>query len=182
MGKRCRHVVVSGAILLACCARAFASEHTEGKAQTTPSRLQKSPVQHGDVPVREPKFSHLTTSGGLAQDNVVAALQDHRGFMWFATGGGLNRYDGNAFVVYQNNPDDPNTLSANSTQGLIEDDRGNLWIGIWGGGLDKFDPTTERFTHYRYDPDDSSSISGDRVRPARETVAAICGLGPLTPA
>ena len=79
-------------------------------------------------------------------------------------GGGLNRYDGNTFVVYQNSPDDPNTLSANSTQSLIEDDHGDLWIGTWGGGLDKFDPTTERFTHYRHNPDNPNSISGDRVK------------------
>jgi ligand-binding sensor domain-containing protein/signal transduction histidine kinase len=164
MGKRCRHVVLSGAILLACCACSFASEHTEGKAHATPRRLQKSHAQRGDAPVRDLKFIHLTTNDGLTQDNIVATLQDHRGFMWFATGGGLNRYDGNTFVVYQNSPDDPNTLSANSTQSLIEDDHGDLWIGTWGGGLDKFDPTTERFTHYRYSPDNPNGISGDRVK------------------
>src|SRR4029077_18182951 len=41
---------------------------------------------------------------------------------------------------------------------------GDLWIGTWGGGLDKFDPTTERFTHYRYSPENPNSISGDRVK------------------
>ena len=54
-------------------------------------------------------------------------------------------------------------MSANDTQSLIEDDRGDLWMGTWGGGLDKFDPTTERFIHYRYKPDDPNSIGGDRV-------------------
>jgi len=51
--------------------------------------------------------------------------------MWFVTGGVLNRYDCNTFVVYQNNADDPNALSANDTQSLIEEDHGNLWIGTW---------------------------------------------------
>ena len=83
--------------------------------------------------------------------------------MWFATEDGLNRYDGNTFVVYKNNPDDPNTLSANLIQNLIEDGQGNLWIGTWGG-LNKLDPTTERFTHYRYNPDNPNSISSDRVK------------------
>jgi ligand-binding sensor domain-containing protein/signal transduction histidine kinase len=139
--------------------------HAEGRADSTPRRLQNSRAQGGDAPVRDLKFTHLTTNDGLTQDNIVASLQDHRGFMWFATnGGGLHRYDGNTFVVYQNSPDDPNTLSANSTQSLIEDDHGELWIGTWGGGLDKFDPTTERFTHYRYNPDNPNSISGDRVK------------------
>jgi ligand-binding sensor domain-containing protein/signal transduction histidine kinase len=136
----------------------------QNTAGTVSGRLQKSHDQGGDAPARDLKFTHLTSNDGLTQDNIVATLQDHRGFMWFATGGGLNRYDGNTFVAYQNNPDDPNTLSANDTQSLIEDDRGDLWIGTWGGGLDKFDPTTERFTHYRYNPDDPNSLSGDRVK------------------
>ena len=83
--------------------------------------------------------------------------------MWFATEDGLNRYDGNTFVVYKNNPDDPNTLSANLIQNLIEDGHGYLWIGTWGG-LNKLDPTTERFTHYRYNPDNPNSISGDAIK------------------
>ena len=83
--------------------------------------------------------------------------------MWFATEDGLNRYDGNTFVVYKNNPDDPNTLSTSLIQNLIEDGHGDLWIGTWGG-LDKLDPTTERFTHYRYNPDNPNSISGDAVK------------------
>ena len=83
--------------------------------------------------------------------------------MWFATQDGLNRYDGNTFVVYKNNPDDPNTLSTSLIQNLIEDGHGYLWIGTWGG-LDKLDPTTERFTHYRYNPDNPNSISGDAIK------------------
>ena len=132
--------------------------------ESRPRRFQNIHAQCGDAPVRDLKFTHLTTNDGLTQDSIRATLQDRRGFMWFATGGGLNRYDGNTFVVYQHNPDDPNTLSANDTQSLIEDDRGDLWIGTWGGGLDKFDPTTERFTHYRYNPDDPNSVSSDRVK------------------
>ena len=83
--------------------------------------------------------------------------------MWFATQDGLNRYDGNTFVVYKQNPDDPNTVSTSWIQSLIEDGDGYLWIGTWRG-LDKFDPTTERFTHYRYNPDNPNSISGDAIK------------------
>ena len=170
MGKGRRDVVLWLGILLACCGCSFASDpsvavtHREERTDSTPRHLRNIHAQDGHALVRDLKFTHVTTNDGLAQDNIVDILQDHRGFMWFATGGGLNRYDGNTFVVYQNSSDDPNTLSANSVQSLIEDDHGNLWIGTWGGGLDKLDPTTDRFTHYRYDPDDSNSISGDRVK------------------
>ena len=78
--------------------------------------------------MRDLKFTHLTTNDGLSQSNVTAILQDRRGFMWFATRDGLNRYDGNTFVVYKHNPNDPDSLSANFIQDLMEDDQGYLWI------------------------------------------------------
>src|SRR5512139_3118331 len=53
------------------------------------------------------KFTHLTTTHGLSQGYVVDILQDRRGFMWFATRDGLNRYDGYSFVVYKHDPNDP---------------------------------------------------------------------------
>ncbi len=64
-------------------------------------------LERGHADVRNLKFTHLTTNDGLSQGYVTAILQDRRGFMWFATRDGLNRYDGNTFVVYKNNPNDP---------------------------------------------------------------------------
>ena len=53
--------------------------------------------------------------------------------MWFGTGDGLNRYDGNSFVVYKNNPSDPGSLSANFVRDLVEDDQGYLWLAVYPG-------------------------------------------------
>ena len=165
MGKGRRDVVLWLGMLLACCACSFASgpsvDHREG---WSPRHSQNIHAQGGHVPARDLKFAHLTIGDGLSNNRINSILQDRRGFMWFATEDGLDRYDGNTFVVYKNSPADPNTLSANTILSLIEDDHGYLWIGTWGGGLDKFDPTAERFTHYRYNPDNPTSISGDAVK------------------
>jgi len=108
-------------------------------------------------------FRHLTTKDGLSQSNIYAILQDRQGFMWFATRDGLNRYDGNTFVVYKHNPADSESLSGNYIFDLIEDDNGYLWITCNGGGVNKFDPTTGRFTRYLHDPDNPNSISGNSI-------------------
>jgi len=135
-----------------------------GKVPETPARVvQNVPTQGAYVPVSHLKFSHLTTNDGLSQSNVKAILQDHRGFMWFATQDGLDRYDGNTFVVYKHNPNDPDSLSANLVVDLIEDDQGYLWIATYTGGVNKFDPRTEHFTRYRHDPSNSNSIGADSV-------------------
>jgi len=136
--------------------------HREGRADSTPRHFQNIHAQAGHALVRDLKFTHLTTNDGLSQDNIVAILQDRRGFMWFATGEGLNRYDGNSFVVYKNNPNDPGSISHNFIRDLVEDDRGYLWVAVHPG-INKFDPTTERSTRYLHDPNNPNSLSSDAV-------------------
>ena len=134
-----------------------------GRAASPPRQHQNIHAQGGRARVKDLRFTHLTTNDGLSQGYVAAILQDRRGFMWFATRDGLNRYDGNSFVVYKNNPNDPSSLSSDFLQDLTEDDHGDLWIAT-NAGVNKFDPTTERFTHYLPDPENADSIGGAAVR------------------
>jgi ligand-binding sensor domain-containing protein/signal transduction histidine kinase len=83
--------------------------------------------------------------------------------MWFATRDGLNRYDGNAFVIYKNNPDNSGSLSSNFLQDLMQDDHGYLWIAT-NTGVNKFDPETERCTRYLHDPDNPNTLGGASVK------------------
>jgi ligand-binding sensor domain-containing protein len=84
---------------------------------------------------------------GLSDDVVYSILQDRQGFMWFATGNGLTRYDGYQFTVYQSDPSDPTSLAHDRVHTLYLARNGALWVGTWGG-LDRFEPTTRTFTHY----------------------------------
>lgn len=95
------------------------------------------------------KFDHIGTDAGLSQSNVLCILQDSRGFMWFGTRDGLNKYDGYQFTVYRNDPSSDNSLSHNYVSDMVEDFEGNLWIATYGGGLDMFDWEKEKFIHHR---------------------------------
>ena len=108
------------------------------------------------------RFEHLTSEQGLSQNTVLCVFQDRRGFMWFATRDGLNRYDGNTFVVYKNNPSDSASLSSNFLQDLIEDDNGYLWIAT-NTGVNRFDPATERCTRYLHDVNDADGLGSSYV-------------------
>jgi ligand-binding sensor domain-containing protein len=90
-------------------------------------------------------FGHLTTEDGLSNDTIWGIAQDSHGFIWFGTFSGLNRYDGSDIKVYRHDPDDPFSLSGDAVRGLLKDSSGVLWIGTWNGGLNQFDPSTERF-------------------------------------
>jgi signal transduction histidine kinase/ligand-binding sensor domain-containing protein/CheY-like chemotaxis protein len=105
------------------------------------------------------RFEHLTSADGLSNDSVFAILQDHRGFMWFGTQGGLNRYDGYRITQYRHDPKNPNSLGQDFIQAMFEDSRGGIWSGR--GVLSRFDPNTETFTRYSL-PKGISAIGGDQ--------------------
>ncbi len=109
------------------------------------------------------KFEHLGTREGLSHSNTICMLQDSRGFMWFGTRDGLNKYDGYSFIVYKNDINDKNSLSSNMIMDLKEDVNGSLWIATWGGGVSKFDRESEKFTQYKHDRNNVNTISSDLV-------------------
>jgi len=119
--------------------------------------------------LRNLRFERLSLEEGLSQSHVNAILQDSRGFMWFGTQDGLNRYDGYRFTVFKHDPFDPTSLSSNIVWAIHEAADGTLWVGTDGGGLDRFDPRTGVFAHHRHDPRDPKSLSSDRVRAVWET-------------
>jgi hypothetical protein len=129
-----------------------------GPAQTVVAGGQPV-IRHEEPGTRPPSslgFTHLTTKDGLSHNAVVDIVQGRRGFMWFATGEGLSRYDGHAFVAYKHHPNDPTSISDNSIRDLMEDDQGYLWVAAYPG-VNKFDPRTERTTRYVHDPKDANS-------------------------
>lgn len=107
------------------------------------------------------KFDHLTVEDGLSQGTVYAILQDHRGFMWFGTRFGLNRYDGHEFRQFNNDPNDPNSLPGYRILALLEDHEESLWVATEMGGLARYNLETENFTCFRHDSTDPGSLSSD---------------------
>src|SRR5690349_5153389 len=107
-------------------------------------------------------FRHLTIADGLSQNAVSSIVQDHRGFMWFGTKDGLDRYDGYQFVVFRHNPFDSTSISDSEISIVFEDSHGRLWVGTRSGGLNRFDRTHERFSQVRGGPThDITAITED---------------------
>ncbi len=96
-------------------------------------------------------FEHLTNHQGLLGNEVHCLLQDSRGYMWFGTEKGLNRYDGYGFTVYKHEPGNPSSIVDAKVQSLWEDKQGTLWVGTWQG-LEKFDRASNTFTHFLPNP------------------------------
>jgi ligand-binding sensor domain-containing protein/signal transduction histidine kinase len=93
------------------------------------------------------RFSRLSHTSGVSQTRVAAIVQDKRGFMWFATQYGLNRYDGYTLKRFRHVDSDPRSISDSLVQHLLIDHAGRLWVGSQRV-VDRYDPATESFIHY----------------------------------
>ncbi|MBI3194456.1 MAG: GGDEF domain-containing protein [Ignavibacteriae bacterium] len=109
------------------------------------------------------KFEQITNEQGLSQNTVTCLLQDSKGFIWIGTQDGLNKFDGYDFTIYRNNPLDSHSLSQNYINCLFEDSKNKIWIGTNRGGLERYDPLTNEFTHFIHDSSDSHSLTGNEV-------------------
>jgi len=160
-----------------------------------PANLGPVPQAHVDprvitlpvVDAEDISFTRLSTQDGLSQTRVTQILQDDRGFIWFPSQYGLNRYDGYKFRVFKHEPGRPNSLSGVLIHSLFKDHSGMLWIGF-DESLDKFDPVTEAVTHYHIADSDAQGetfpvmyISQDRAGMLwLATSGGLFGLDPST--
>jgi signal transduction histidine kinase/ligand-binding sensor domain-containing protein/DNA-binding NarL/FixJ family response regulator len=110
------------------------------------------------------RFEHLTNTEGLSQSTVMAVLQDSQGFMWFATESGVNRFDGYQIARYLRDQDDPERLASDFVWALDEDSDGGVWLATIGGGLARWDRSTDRFERFRNDPANPDTIASDAIR------------------
>ena len=101
---------------------------------------------------KQTRYERLSTASGLSQSSVYKIIQDKQGFLWFATGDGLNRYDGHNFKIYRNDPSDPTTLSGSEIFTVAQDDEGNLWVGTRNSGLNKIELATGKITRITKGP------------------------------
>jgi signal transduction histidine kinase/ligand-binding sensor domain-containing protein len=117
------------------------------------------------------RFHRLSAGTGLSQTRVEWAVQDKIGFMWFGTQYGLNRYDGYKTKVFKHEPGRPDSLSCVYIRSLLVDRAGTLWVGC-DRFLDRFDPATETFKHYRIYTEISNGLPTpiDRIREGHEGV------------
>ena len=92
---------------------------------------------------------YTTQNIGLSHNTVTGLALDQSGFLWVGTIDGLNRFDGKAVKIYRHNSSDSSSISDSFIHGMLVDDSGIIWIGTRDGGINKFDPKTEKFIRYQ---------------------------------
>lgn len=138
------------------------------------------------------KFAHYqhdpADPSSLSYNAVWAIYEDRSGRLWIGTdGGGLDQLDrtmespsfgGTAhFTHYQHDPADANSLADNAIRAIYEDQAGALWIGMNGGGLERFDPEAGQFSHHQHNLGDPHSLSDNSVSAIYEDREGVLWVG-----
>ncbi len=78
------------------------------------------------------KVSYITAENGLSRNFVNHIFRDSKGYMWFSTSRGLDRYDGYD-IIHFNSSNRLNPLHGDVVNHVEEDKNGDLWIGTESG-------------------------------------------------
>jgi diguanylate cyclase (GGDEF)-like protein len=108
--------------------------------------------------VADTVFQHPISDIAPPNPPILAIAQDHDGFLWIGTEGGVGRWDGYRYRMYQSDPKSPGSLADNYIQSLHVDAQGRLWIATLSGGLSLYDRSKDRFINYAAGPDGLSSV------------------------
>jgi signal transduction histidine kinase/streptogramin lyase len=133
-------------------AGAAGDESRVPQARIDPKVVQLDVTEGTDI-----RFTRLSRAQGISQTRAESIVQDNRGFMWFGTQYGANRYDGHSFRSFRHIEGDARSLCGVYIRTLFKDREGRLWLGC-EQLLDRYEPATETFTHYQFEASASSEL------------------------
>jgi signal transduction histidine kinase/ligand-binding sensor domain-containing protein/DNA-binding response OmpR family regulator len=91
------------------------------------------------------EFSSLNVNHGLSNNQINCVYKDTKGFMWFGTLSGLNRYDGYTFKIFHHSPADSISLADDFVDNIYPAPGNKLFIKTRNGD-NLYDPVTEQFS------------------------------------
>lgn len=120
----------------------------------------------------EDSFTHFVhqpeNDNSISGNTVYSMHYSHQGLLWVGTDQGLDSFDPKTgrFTHYINNNinTDSDNLEHKKIRAIAEDDKGLIWVGSHGGGLDVIDPATGNTTHFHHQPGNDSSLSSNNIR------------------
>jgi len=110
-------------------------------------------------------FKKISTKDGLSHPKINCIVQDQRGFIWFGSEKGLNRFDGKNIIKFQKTTDS-NSISGNIISDLYEDGDGIMWIATLDGGMTKYNyrlSPSRQFKQFRHKISKQQGIPENKI-------------------
>ena len=104
-------------------------------------------------------IQHLGIKEGLSNNYVVSIAQDKKGFLWFATEEGLNKFDGSRFIPFYKENGKSHGINGNELNCLLDDPKDSiLWIGTQRAGINAYNYSNNTFKSYQHNANEQSSL------------------------
>jgi|CZKP01.1.fsa_nt_gi ligand-binding sensor domain-containing protein len=103
------------------------------------------------------EFLFVKNPGGITLNENISSLTVDNNNLWIGSFSGISKLN-IASGIIQNL-----TGSSEKITGLALDRSGNIWIGTFGGGIEKFDTLTQKFSDYRNNPSDQNSVDDNDI-------------------
>jgi diguanylate cyclase (GGDEF)-like protein len=105
---------------------------------------------------------YVDSTKTLCDGGVESTFEDKNKNLWIGVGFGLSYFnrERNTINCLQHKKGDLTTPSGNTVLSVIEDNEQTLWLGIWSGGLNRFNEETGQFVYYMPEEGNEKSIIG----------------------
>lgn len=115
----------------------------------------------------------------VGHDLIHALAVDKYNNLYIGTGGGLSVMNAERSSIkhYRHDPNNPESLAADTVTEVFADRDGRLWIGYGGSGISRFNPETGTFVHWRHDPQDPKSLGHDNVQRIKQDASGRLWIG-----
>ncbi len=113
--------------------------------------------------ISEYLFKTISIKEGLSQSTVNCVFQDSKGFIWFGTGDGINRYDGRSLLMMRDIKDGRYQELRGKINDIDEGADGKLYVAIYGAGLKIYDINTDKLESFSQSPGKKNSLSSNYI-------------------
>ena len=114
--------------------------------------------------ISEYRFSTISLKEGLSQSTVNCVFQDSKGFLWFGTDDGINRYDGRSLLMMRSINDGKSQEIRGKIKGIDEGAGGKLYVANYGAGLKVYDLNTDNLESFSHSPNDKKTLSSNYIQ------------------
>ncbi|WP_460534038.1 two-component regulator propeller domain-containing protein [Chitinimonas naiadis] len=107
---------------------------------------------HSFDPATKRFRQYLVSKGDKEANEIQGFMIDSHGKLWMGSNAGLHKFDPSTGQshTFRHESANPSSLAADAVTSVAEDKQGKIWVGTWGGGLDRLDDEQGhgKFTHF----------------------------------
>lgn len=93
-------------------------------------------------------FRNYTAEKYLSSNVIRCILQDSKGYMWFGTKRGVNRFDGTHVKLYQYDKDNSKSIGSDFIDSFVQVTDSTIWVGT-DKGVFILNVKTDQFSYFK---------------------------------